>query len=239
METLHVKFEGSEKELVLRTGDALPVREPSKVTISGDINTISAFLSKRKKPTEAGTQEILSDRTIVYTDKKNRTIRIDIDPENYFGAKVNGSLELSDELKQFAINIQSTYTRESLVKLFRFSKRHFDSAEVHLNVLTAYSAFRAQATTDHENSSDNRGNKKQLLDRQVTSNLPASFVLNIPIFKGQPKERFMVEICLELTDAGAHFWFESPELEELIALRTDEIFQKQLEHAEGLVIVNV
>lgn len=238
METLHVKVEGDQQHLEIRTGEAQVIRDPNKVVVRGDISTVATFLEKRNVD-NAGLQGLIKDKSVIYTDKSNRKITIDIDPENHFGAKVIGELELSDELKQFNINDKTTFNREKLVKLIRFTKRHFDSAEVYLNILTSYTAFKASTSTDLEVETDNRGNKKGLIDKKVSSNLPEYFALNIPIFKGQPKEKFMVEICLELTDAGAHFWFESPELEELIALRIDEIFDKQLEGAKELVVVNI
>lgn len=240
MEELTLKMENTQGNVNIRTGQALPLREPQKIAISGDINTVRVFAQKRLVSQElAGLQAVLTDKSVIYTDKAKREIKLAIDPENYYGATVTGTLELTDDLKGFDINSQSLMNREKLVKLLKFSKRFFDSPEVHLNVLTAYSAFKATSTTQHENSNDQRGNKTVVMDKKVNSNLPESFVLNMPIFKGMPNERFMVEVCLEVTDAGAHFWFESPELVELIAKRTDEIFTDQLKDIGDIVIINV
>lgn len=239
MENLNVKIEGDQKTLEVRTGEALPLKEPKKVVITGDINTISQYLRKRKGDLGHSTQGVFNDKAIIYTDRERGLISIAVDPENPYGATVQGSLEKSKELEQFKINSQTTFNREQLVKILKFSKRHFDSPEVHSDIFAAYSAFRATSKTDHESSSDSRGNKAKVFTKEVQSNLPQTFVLNMPIFKGQPNERFMVEICLELTDAGAHFWFESVELEELIAVRTDEIFEKQLAPFREMVIVNI
>lgn len=239
MEKLELNIAGDQKTLEVRTGAALPLKEPKNVSVEGDINTIGSYLQKRKFDGGHSTQGVFPDKAIVYTDKTNRSIRIDIDPENAYGAKVKGSLLFTDELLQFGINTTQQFNREKLVKLLRFSKRFFKSSEVHLNILTSYQSFSAQAKTAHDAASDTRGNKTQNFSKQVESNLPINFVLSMPIFKGQDKEDFMVEICLELTDAGAHFWFESPELEELIALRTDDIFKDQLKHCHDLVVVNV
>lgn len=238
METLNVKLEGDQKTLEVRTGDALPIMPPNRIIFRGDINTISEYLGKRGGTLGHSTQGVFKERAIIFTNKEKGLITINVDPENPYGASVQGELKKSAELEQFKINSQTTFNREQLVKILKFSKRHFDSPEVHSDIFAAYSAFRATSKTDHENSSDSRGNKAKVFTKQVESNLPQTFVLNMPIFKGQPNERFMVEICLELTDAGAHFWFESVELEELIAVRTDEIFEKQLSPFRDMVIVN-
>jgi len=238
-EKLELNILGEQKTLEVRTGAALPLKEPKVVSISGDINTISNYLRKRRDESGHSTQGVYLNKAIVYTDKANRNIRIDVDPENPYGATVKGSLMITDELKQFGINTNQQFSREILVKLLRFTRRFFKSSEVHLNILTSYQAFKATGKTEHVSASDTRGNKTQNFNKEVDSNLPVNFVLSLPIFKGEKNEDFMVEICLELTDAGAHFWFESPELEELISIRTDEIFDAQLKEFEDLVIVNI
>lgn len=240
MEKLELNITGEQKTLEVRTGAALPLKEPKIVSVSGDINAVKEFLSKRSGMLGHQTQAVWQDRAVIYTDLFNRKITVDLDPESPYGAKVTGELLLTRELQDFCINTTTQFNREKLVKLLRFSKRFFKSPEVHLNILTSYQTFKAKATTSHENASDTRGNETKNFDKKVDSNLPTKFVLSMRIFKGQPIEDFMVEICLELTDAGAHFWFESPELEELIALRTEQIFIDQLkDFADDLVIVNV
>lgn len=240
MEKLEINLTGDQKNLEIRIGAALPLKEPKIVSISGDINTIKTYLDKRKGEAGHSSQGVFKDRSIIYTDLFNRKITVDVDPENPYGAKIVGELLFTQELVDFCINTTTQFNRERLIKLLRFSKRFFKSPEVHLNILTAYQTFTAKATTQHENASTTRGDKTVFFDKKVSSSLPENFVLSMRIFKGQPVEDFMVEICLELTDAGAHFWFESPELEELIAIRTEEIFNEQLkEFSDDLIIVNV
>lgn len=239
MEKIELVMSGDTHGVEIRTGDALPLKEPSKVSVSGDINTIRNYLQKRRLDAGYSTQGVYPDKAIVYTDKPNRTITIDIDPENHYGAKVKGALLINPDLQQFGINSQKQYNREALVKLLRFTKRFFSSADVHLNVLSSYQTFKASAKTEHENSSDQRGNRANHFVKLVDTTLPTTFVLCMPIFKGQPDEKFLVEICLDVTDGGAHFWFESPELEEIMALRTEEIFEDQLKEFSDLVVVNV
>lgn len=46
-----------------------------------------------------------------------------------------------------------------------------------------------------------------------------------------------MEICLDVTEGSARFWFESVELHELIQKRLDEIFEEELARMEGLVVI--
>jgi hypothetical protein len=47
----------------------------------------------------------------------------------------------------------------------------------------------------------------------------------------------MVEICLDVTDAAASFWFESVELADLTELEGVRILEQELKSCEGMVII--
>lgn len=231
------KIEGN--ELIVREGQAAPIIAPEKVHIGGDINTISAYINKRKQTGNAGLQSINPERVIVRVDKKEMSIRVDFDPEDKCGTLIEGRLYESEDIKQFFINKQKTFTKEEIVKLIKFSRLHFDDHDKHAEVLRAYQSFTAKANTDIKQEADTRGNKISNYAKYVETNIPTEFILNVPIFKGQPKERFRVEICIDVTDGGARFWFESVELNEIIQTRIDEIFSEQLKCCQEYVIVNV
>ncbi|GAA4328315.1 hypothetical protein [Flaviaesturariibacter amylovorans] len=224
-------------EIVIREGVALEPKPPRSIRIAGNITAVSDFLSVRRQSGH-GHQNVDLSKAIVIVNKKDLTIRLELDPEDAYGAEVVARLEVSDELKQFGINTTTTFTREALVKLIRFNKVWFDNdADKHASLLASYMAFNAQASTDMQQASDTRGNRTNNLQKTVNTNVPTEFILNIPVFKGEDPERFRVEICLDVTDGGARFWFESVELHELMQRRTDEIFNAQLEACEGFVVI--
>lgn len=237
MENLNLKLDSfTGNELVVRTGSALPLKEPNIIVISGDINTISSFINNRKDG--FSNQAIDKNKAVVVVDKKEMKILLDLDPENPYGTEVHGSLELSDELKTFHVNTVKRFTREELVTLLKFNRLSFDSPDQWAVLLKAYQMFKADTQASLAQESDNRGNKANSFNKSVTSNIPQDFVLLIPIFKGKEAARFRVEICLDVTDGGARFWLESTELHELIKTQTEVIFNEELKSCAGFVIVN-
>lgn len=227
-------------ELTIREGKALELKEPQKIAIVGDINTVATFLTRRYaegNQLAESLQYVDKNKAIVYVDRQNMSIELDLDSENFYGAVVKGSVELSDELKPFCINQNKIFRREELVKVLKFNKIAFDDPEMHFKVITAYQAFKTVANVQVEQKNDVRGNRTNNFDKSVSTDLPETFVLNLPIFKNQEKRRFMVEICLDVTDGSAGFWFESVELKELIEVEKDVIINKQLESCKDLVVV--
>lgn len=238
MENLHVKFESATgNEFILRQGQALPPVAPVPVKIEGDINSIKNFLSCRTNG--HSTQKVEGDKIIVEVDKRNMTITLNLDPENKYGAVVVGRLEKSDELEPFHINQNKTFTKEELVKLIKFNKLFFDDAAKHSEMLLAFQKVSSTVNISSNDSSDSRGNKERDFVKSVTTNAPTEFILNVPVFKGFPPVRFRVEVCLDVTEGSARFWFESVELHEIMLTKRDEIFNEQLSVCveSGFVII--
>ncbi len=223
--------------LTVLEGKALEQKAPEKIVISGDIKTVSNFLNIRKN-SGTGLQSIDLSRAVVFTDKKALTISLELDPENHYGTKITGKLEKSDELAPFSINQNKTFTKEELVKLIKFNKLFFDDTTKHAEILLAFQKVSSTVNIRANESNDERGNKERAFVKEVTTNAPTEFILNIPVFKGFPALRFRVEICLDVTEGSARFWFESIELHEIMQAMAEGIFTDQLKAAEGFVIIN-
>lgn len=222
--------------LTILNGKALDPVAPEVVELSGDIKTVSAFLKLRKE-NGVGSQMVDPNKAVLIVDKHNGTIELLTDPENKYGASVTGSLTPSEELAQFFINENKTFTREELVKLLKFSRLYFKSPAKHSDIVTAFQKLTSSIQVSNNASSDERGNKASEYIKNVTTNAPTEFILNVPIYKGFPPATFRVEICLDVTDNSARFWFQSVELHELMLTMTEKIFEEELKAAEGMVIV--
>lgn len=238
MENLHLKVEGTAETFTLLQGKALEQKAPEKIIISGDIKTVSNFLTVRKE-SGTGLQTIDKSKALLLVDKKGLSVKLKLDPENVYGAEITANLEESEELKPFCINKNKTFTKEELVKLLKFSKLFFADAEKHAAMLLAFQKVSSTVNIRANDSSDERGNKERNFVKEVTTNAPTEFILNIPIWKGFPAVKFRVEVCLDVTEGSARFWFESVELHEIKQAQVDEIFKEELKSAEGFVIINV
>lgn len=223
--------------LTVLQGEALKLQPPRIIDLSGDIKTVSSFLSIRNT-NGTGLQQIDKSKAVIVVDKKALTIQLLIDPESYYGASITGTLEKSEELKPFSINQNQTFTKEQLVKLIKFNKIFFDDAAKHAEMLIAFQKVSSTVNIKSNDSSDERGNKERNFVKEVTTNAPTEFILNIPVFKGFPPYRFRVEVCLDVTEGSARFWFESVELHEIMQTKIEQIFTEELQAAKDFVIVN-
>lgn len=232
--------------LTILEGKVLEQKPPTKIAISGHITAPAEFLKKRYRDRiDAGEspnngyilQKVDIKNAVLIVNEDVMSIQLLMDPENHYGTEITGKLEFTNYLDDFHINTPKQFSRPELTKLLRFSKQLFRDADKYEELLKAYQVFDFKALIEAAQSDDTRGNKAFSMTKKLTSNLPESFVLRIPIFKGQKPEEFRVEICIDTTEGSAKFCFESPELAALIDQRKIEIFEEQLKEYQDFVII--
>ena len=217
----------------------LPLTEPECINITGNIKAVSAFVGVRKACAH-GVQVLDPAKVLVSVDKAARTISLNTDPENVYNTIVTGRLEVSDDLKPFCINQEKLFDRATLLKLIRFNKALFEDGSKHAALVESLQrvAFKTQAQLEQE--SNNKGRIRDLIDKSVDAGaFIDKFILSAPIFKGEGKVKFTVEINYDATDTGViQFWLESVELKEQMDNALDTIFERELTCCSDYVVIH-
>ena len=216
---------------MLRTGQALPLKEPVKYQFSGEIDSVVAFIIKM--------EHLMSQDSIVEIDRNKLEIKLYALPANQYGAVVSGSLTISKYLDAFRINKTQYRSKDELVKLLRFNRVFFANQDEYSTLLLKLKSLRVKTAGELEDAKDNKGNRRELYDKQVNADLPGSFMLSVPIFEGHPAVKFPVELAFEEYDGNIRFWLESPELAEITEKIGQEILSgeaTQIEDAGVLVL---
>lgn len=241
METLKLHIENTNGEIILREGkaaDPLPIQEPQVIEISGDIHSVANFIKNRQSGYSL--QAIDKNKAIVTVDKHKKTILLQLDPENYYGASILGTLEQSEELKQFGINTTVKYNRKQLLDLIRFNRLYFQDRNQHGQIVLGLSKLRIKSETEIQQEKDNQGNRRNLQDVKTVDDggMVKEFTLTLPLYKGFTNQNITVEICFDVVNGDVQFWLESVGLKEAMESQIDEIFNKELESCEGFVVIN-
>ncbi|WP_374464164.1 hypothetical protein [Chryseobacterium sp.] len=234
---INLNFQSASGETsTLFIGEANTPKEPTKLIVSGNFSAVGNFL-KVKLEQANSFQEIKPENAIVTCDVDNLSIKLETNPNDEYGTVITGKAEYSNELKEFGINQSKFFRREELIKILRYNRRFFPNKEENAKLLSSYQNFTASVKKDIAENSDMRGNIARNFNKQIKTDIAETFVLQIPIFKGEQPVSFPVEICLEDNDSGVRFWFESVELAELLEIKKTELFQRELEYCKGLAII--
>lgn len=207
-------------EIVVREGNAEPIREKELIRLSGTITAPSEFWSKRKhSPNKSN---------IVYS-KTGKQIILTVNENSFFKKQIVGVLKSNPELDDFGVNSSSKkYTVKELADFLKMRKFFFKDREQASKIITNLQKFKASVQSQIEDFDNTRGNSKQLFEVKTDSNMDMDFVLKMPIFKGQPDRTFKVGINFSVRDKQIDIWLESEELRLIELTDIDTIFTKEL-----------
>lgn len=232
-------YNGAPIEVVLREGKApiaLDPKEPEPVQITGTIDSPLRWLEKR----------------IALIDQKQANITVDrddmkislVDKEtDYYSNGIIGVLLTSKEMEEFGINSEKKWEPIKLSKFIKMHRAFFTDKSQNMMLVSTLKNFKANVNQDIERSKEENGSKTDNYSQVVDSNLPKSFKLSIPLFKGFACEEIEVEIYTDVDGRDVSLSLVSAGANEAIEEYKNKVIDEQLdairEIAPDIVIIEV
>lgn len=231
-ENIKIQLIGDSKEVVIRTGEALELKEPRIVEITGSIDAPVEFAKKRDS-------EIEPLNTHVIVDKENGTIELIIDEKNQYRTKVKGGLTPFTNLAKLGINEDRIYSPRQLYEKLKFFGMYFKNRDQHISLCDKLTKFTGRIETDFTNSNDFKGNVAHQKLVKIKTDLDLKFVLACPVYKGGEPQTFEVDICIDAKDGGVFCWLESVDLHEQKVRIIDESMKAGIEALSKYVTIYI
>ena len=229
-------------EVVIREGAArkeLDPKPPVKTNIHGTIGTPLEYLKKRVN-TRQFSQEL--SRLEVDREKIDLTLIINEDDE-YKRGVIFGKLDYHPKFVAFGINSGKTWTPTELGMFFKMNRAFFQDNAVNMKLVTDLMNFTASVNSKIDRNVKESGDRTDNYTQIVNSNLPESFILFIPLFKGFPPEMIKVETFAQIDGRDVCFTLISPGANQTIEEIRDKVIDDQLaqiiEVAPKLAIIEV
>lgn len=220
------------KDIVIRFGDALPLQEPKYVSIHGTIDAPARWVEKRK-------DDIVSADAHVLVDRDRMTITLNTDENSAYMDQIVGTLTLSTEMQEFGINTGEYMSCFDMADRIKQLRTYFETQQEAMKLVTELRSFKAKIDKELELSDDKRGNQKIMRAQTVESNLPKSFKVNMPIFKGTEKRTFEVEVEINPNDLSCTL--VSPDAYDIVVQERDSqmdgVLVRIAEAAPNIVII--
>ena len=232
-------YNGTPIEVVLREGEApelLEIKEPERVVISGTIDTPFRWLEKRIELINQKTSNIIVNRDVM-------GIALTVDETNYYQSDIRGELKTSKEMMEFGINTEKKWEPIKLSKFIKMHRAFFTDKSQNMMLVSTLKNFKAKVNQDIERSKEENGSKVDNYSQVVDSNLPKSFKLNIPLFKGFACEEIEVEIYADVDGRDVSLSLVSAGANEAIEEYKNKVIDEQLDAirniAPDIVIIEV
>lgn len=243
-EKLNINFAQGEavKEIIIRetnhVNEPLPILEPKKVAIIGTIAAPFAFLEKRWN---AGVCEsdcdgnrpasqIDHERTHIIVDRDHLKMMLicnETDERN--GMTITGQIELSRQFKAFGVNMDVKFEPEQLANFFRINRSYFKERQENMTLVSQLKAFRAKIETEVEREKKDNGSVTDVYKKVVKSNIPPSFKVCIPIYKGAKPEEIEIEVIATVNGRDVSLELISPDAASIVEDVRDRLIDEQLD----------
>lgn len=232
-------YNGKPIQVILREGKASNVidpKEPEIVVIDGTIEAPQRWLEKRIDLIDQKASNIIVNRDTM-------KIALTTDETNYYRTKISGTLEASQEIKAFGINTDKSWESSKLSQFFKMHRSFFKDKTENMELVSKLKNFKAKINQDIERSREENGSKVDNYSQVVDSNLPKSFKLNIPLFKGFAPEEIEVEIYADVDGRNVSLSLVSAGANEAIEEYKNRVIDEQLDGirqiAPDIVIIEV
>lgn len=232
-------YNGTPIEVVLREGKApiaLDPKEPVPVNIVGTIDSPLRWLEKR-------VGLIDQKQANITVNRDNMRISLVDRETDFYNNGIIGVLQLSKEMKEFGINTDNTWEPNKLSLFIKMHRAFFTDKSQNMQLVSILKNFKAKVNQDIERSKEENGSKVDNYSQVVDSNLPKSFKLNIPLFKGFACEEIEVEIYADVDGRDVSLSLVSAGANEAIEEYKNRVIDEQLdaikEIAPDIVIIEV
>lgn len=232
-------YNGAPIEVVLREGQApvaLDPKEPCPVDITGIIDSPLRWLEKRV--------ELIDQKQANITVSRDEMKISLVDREtDYYNNGIVGILRPSKEMNEFGINSGKKWEPVKLSQFFKMHRAFFKDKSENMTLVSTLKNFKAKVNQDIERSKEENGSKVDNYSQVVDSNLPKSFKLNIPLFKGFACEEIEVEIYADVDGRDVSLSLVSAGANEAIEEYKNKVIDEQLDAirqvAPDIVIIEV
>jgi len=214
--------------IVLLTGDApRPLLHPGKLAYAGRLDTPRLFLT----PKEANYDKLQC--TFEVDAENNRVRLVGTEKSQESADTIWGALAPSDAIAQFKLNTGARWTVSELVELVKRMRPYFATQEAQVALITHLKNWSVAVNKQFEEVQSQDGNARRSVAIRVEGQMPAPFVLCLPIYKGYPKERFEVEFGVDAEGGNVKLYLDSPQLLDLLLHKKEEYINTEAEYFTG------
>lgn len=216
--------------LEIREGAALPLKEPVKIVVIGQIDAITKYIKQRMP-----FKDIRIDIALIVVNRDKMQIFFQQNPGDFYGTEITGKLELSKEFMEWGINTKETYSPHELADFIKMHRSHFEKKEEANKLVSILRNFEAKVNKEIQDKDDKKGNTDLIRRQTVQSNLPEGFNLKIPIFKGTDKQKVNIEIDIDARTLECYLI--SPEAQEVIDETRDQLIDAEIDQLKEFCVI--
>ncbi len=229
-------------EVIVREGVApkqLEQKAPIQTYIEGTIGSVAEYLSKR-----INTQQFEQQDCHIIVDREKVSLKLVLNEcHPYRSGIVTGKLSHNPKFLEFGINAEKSWAPAALGLFIKMNRAFFPDRETNMKLVTTLMNFTATINSKVDRAIQENGNRSDCFTQIVNSNLPASFTIKMPLFKGMPAETIEVETFAQVNGRDVSFVLLSPGAQATLEELRDKVIDAELakikEIAPDIAIIEI
>ena len=238
-ETTEVNVNVEGDTLTLLHGTAKDQKNLRNTEVVGNLNSVSRWLAKRNH-----TDYFKKDESYCIADTETGKLKLVVNEQDPFGNyEIKGEIKQSDVFKEIGINTTKRYNPINLANKFRLMRSYFVSHEAHATLCANLKNIKTKVNANVEAKVSDNGDRRLLFEQEVDSNMPESFEMNLPIIKGEKKQKVLVNVILtsagipEVDGGDIKCFLVSEDAQDFLIERTESLIEKEVKLIEKDVLV--
>lgn len=217
-------------ELTILEGSAKTQYNPEAVEISGTITAPSIFVKNRD--TDIKTSHCL-------VSKSEGTMKLVVNEQDTCNKfTVKGKVTFGKVFTELGINTGKAYDPMNLSAKLRLKRSIFKSPAEHTKIVNLLRNIEAKIDQEISNDDDLKGNRKVAFSQKVSSNIPDSITLKLPLIEGDDDVEIGVNVLLQADGvSNIKCYLESVDGAELIDNRLKTVIDEEVKKIESKVTV--
>lgn len=220
-------------EVIIREGVAVKELEPKapvKTDLHGVIGSVVEYLKKR---INTGQFEQKNCHILVNREAVEITLIIN-ESDEYKRGKIAGKLSYNPKFIEFGINSNKIWTPTELGLFIKMNRAFFADRNENMKLVSCLMNFTAIVNNSIERAVKENGNRTDNFAQVVNSNLPESFKVEMPIFKGMQPETIEVETFAQVDGREVSFILLSPGAQATLEDLRNKVVDEQLEQIKEI-----
>ncbi len=227
----HGQNEKGETVVVFRTDESPKLIEKAALALSGTIESVVDFFSKRENV-------INPYNSHVKADIKTGKVVLEVDDSvTVKTAVVSGQVVEHPWISALKINIEHAWDPKELLKKVRLSRMLFETSDQHGKMASSLANIQGKINTEFATADDFKGNTEQRKLTAVTSDIPTSFEFFFQPYIGMDKQSIPVEAQLVVENATVKVQLVSPKLAEILDAEKERQINLAIETMSSLPII--
>jgi len=148
--------------------------------------------------------------------------------DSYLKGLIAGKLETHPKFIEFGINSKKEWEPIELGQFFKMNRAYFSDKTANMDLVSQLKTFKANVNAQISKTKNESGAFDDSYSATVESNLPGTFKVNMPLFKGFPAEEIEVEFYASVDGRDFTVQLVSPGAQQAYDEIRDSIIDEQL-----------